>query len=45
MIGNYQLMKLKKLQKTKAIICPHIYGQMTDMTKLIKIKKTQIVFN
>ncbi len=34
----------KITKKTKAIICPHIYGQMTNMTKLIKIKKKHKLF-
>lgn len=31
-------------KKTKAIICPHIYGQMTNMTDLVKIKKKHKLF-
>ena len=30
--------------RTKAIICPHIYGQMTNMSKLIKLKKKYKLF-
>ena len=30
--------------KTKAIICPHIYGQMTNMNKLNKLKKKYNLF-
>ena len=34
----------KITKKTKAIICPHIYGQMTNMNKLVKIKKKYKLF-
>jgi len=47
-IKNFQLslseIKKKITKNTKAIICPHLYGNMTDMQELYKITKEKKIF-
>jgi len=41
---NLNEIEKKITKKTKAIICPHIYGQMTDMKKIVYLKKKYNLF-
>ena len=42
---NPKKIEKKITKRTKAIIVVHLYGCPADMTEILKIKKTQSLFN